>query len=65
MAISASHDLATGGGTKVTLRSLLDILPSAYFDDVSVPASKIDAWNALFIDYNSNSKSGARGLKHV
>ena len=40
MAISANYDLVTGAGKKIILRNLRDILPSSYFDDVSVPVSK-------------------------
>ena len=36
MAISANEDLAISGGKKITLRKLLDILPSSYFDHVCV-----------------------------
>ena len=36
MAISANDDLVVGGGGKIALRKLPDILPSSYFDDVSV-----------------------------
>ena len=43
MAISANYDLATSGGTKFILQNLRDILPSSYFDGVSVPALKINA----------------------
>ena len=39
MAISANYNLLTGGGTKIILRNLHDILPSSYFDVVSVPVS--------------------------
>ena len=65
MAISANYDLVTGGGKKIILQNLRGILPSPYCDDVSVPASKMDAWNALFIDYNRCSKFGVWRLKKI
>ena len=36
MALSANYDLAIGGGEHLTLWHLPDILPSPYFDDVSL-----------------------------
>ena len=38
MAISSDCDLVTGGENKITLRTLCDVLPSDYVDNVSVPA---------------------------
>ena len=38
MAISANHDIVIGGGNRVTLRSLCNILPSSHLNDVSAPA---------------------------
>ena len=69
MAISANYDLVSGGGTKIILQNLHDILPSFYFDDVSVPASKVRCLRCFIhhkplIDYNRNSKSGPWELKH-
>ena len=40
VAISANYDLAMGGGQTIALRSLCDILPSSYFDEVRASASK-------------------------
>ena len=39
IAISANYDLVVGGGKSITFRSLCDILPSPYFDYVSVTVS--------------------------
>lgn len=41
MDISANHDLMIGGGKKINLRKLPDILPSSFFDRVSLFSSKI------------------------
>ena len=40
MAISANYDIVIGGGRKVTLRNICDVLPSSYYEDVSTLASK-------------------------
>ena len=38
MAISTNYDLIIGGGKRITLRGLCDILPSRYFYNVRVSA---------------------------
>ena len=38
MAMSSNYDLVIGGNHKITLRTLCDMLPSHYVDNVSVPA---------------------------
>ena len=48
VAISANGDLAIGGGKKVILRKLPDILPSSYFDHVCVFSSNPSVKEILF-----------------
>ena len=43
IAISPNYDLVTGGGKTITIRSLGDILPSQYVDDVSAPHRQLIA----------------------
>lgn len=43
IAISPNYVLATGGGKTITIRSLVDILPSQYADDVSAPHQELAA----------------------
>ncbi|KAG9309263.1 kinase-like domain-containing protein [Chiua virens] len=38
IAISPNYALATGGGKMITIRSLRDILPKYYVDDISIPS---------------------------
>ena len=40
MANSTNNDIAIGGGNKITLRSLCDILPSSYWNNVSTCESR-------------------------
>ena len=61
MAISANCDIAVGGGNKITLCNLCDILPSSY---VSAFASRFRSLiSNHFVDGRSSHKeSGKRGL---
>ena len=47
MAISANQDLVIAGDGKTTLRSLRDIFPSSYFDNVSAPRSNISGVRSI------------------
>lgn len=63
MAISANFDLMMGGGTKLILWNLREILPSPYVDcdGVSVLASKLNASDCDTL----YSKFSTRRLKHL
>lgn len=43
MAISEKHDIAIGGGKEITLRNMRNVLPSPYYEDVSIPTGNLVA----------------------